>query len=106
MQSAFPTLTETISMVDMWPSLSSLHLSRPAQILPVLYNKCKMKFKLWLNIATFIAIALVVVFARHDIVLALQKLQQLNIWILLLMVPAQFFAFYAVAKVYYHFFKA
>lgn len=65
-----------------------------------------MKFKLWLNIATFIAIALVVVFARHDIVLAFQKLQQLNMWVLLLMIPAQFFAFYAVARVYYHFFKA
>ncbi len=65
-----------------------------------------MKLKLWLNIVTFAAIAVVVIFARHDIVLALQKMQQLNLWILALMVPAQAFAFFAVARVYFHFFKA
>ncbi len=65
-----------------------------------------MRFKFWLNIVTFAAIAVVVVFARHDIIMAFQKMQHLNIWVLALMVPAQFFAFYAVARVYFHFFKA
>jgi uncharacterized protein (TIRG00374 family) len=65
-----------------------------------------MKLKLWINILTFVAIAIVVVFARHDIVLAFQKLANLNLWILSLMIPVQFLAFYAVGRVYYHFFKS
>jgi uncharacterized protein (TIRG00374 family) len=65
-----------------------------------------MKLKLWINVVTFVAIAVVVIFARHDIALALQKMTELNLWVLALMVPAQFFAFYAVGRVYYHFFKA
>lgn len=65
-----------------------------------------MKLKLWINILTFVAIAVVLIFARHDILIALQKLHQLNLWVLALMIPAQFLAFYCVGKVYYHFFKA
>ncbi len=65
-----------------------------------------MRLKLWINIITFAAIVLVVIFARHDIVQAFQKMQQLNLWVLALMIPGQFFAFYAVAKVYDSFFKA
>lgn len=65
-----------------------------------------MKIKLWVNAVTFVAIAVVVVFARHDIALAFQKMQHLNLLVLSLMIPAQFFAFYCVGRVYYHFFKA
>jgi uncharacterized protein (TIRG00374 family) len=65
-----------------------------------------MKIKLWINTFTFVAIAVVVVFARQDIWLALQKLEHLNLWILTLMIPMQFFAFYSVGRVYYQFFKA
>jgi uncharacterized protein (TIRG00374 family) len=65
-----------------------------------------MKIKLWINVLTFVAIIVVVIFARHDILLAFQKMTELNLWVLALMVPAQFFAFYCVGRVYYHFFKA
>lgn len=65
-----------------------------------------MKLKLWINLLTFTAIIVVVVFARHDILLAFQKMQHLNLWVLALMVPVQFFAFYAVGRVYYHFFRS
>ena len=65
-----------------------------------------MRIKLWINLLTFVAIGVVLVFARHDIALAFQKMQSLNLWVLALMIPAQFLAFYAVARVYYHFFKA
>lgn len=65
-----------------------------------------MKIKLWINIATFAAIILVIIFARHDIALAIAKMETLNLWVLALMVPAQAFAFFAVAKVYDHFFRA
>jgi uncharacterized protein (TIRG00374 family) len=65
-----------------------------------------MKLKLWINILTFVAIAVVIVFARHDILLAFQKMQHLNLWVLALMIPTQFFVFWAIGRVYYHFFKA
>lgn len=65
-----------------------------------------MKFRLWLNIITFIALGLVIFFAWGDIVSAFQKMATLNIWVMLLIIPAQFFAFFALAKVYYYFFKA
>ncbi len=64
-----------------------------------------MKVKVWVNALTFVAIIVVVIFARHDILLALQKMQQLNLLVLALMIPAQFFAFYSVGRVYYYFFK-
>lgn len=64
-----------------------------------------MKFKFWLNIATFAAIGIIVFLAWHDIRSAFEKMLTLNLWILALVIPAQFFAFFAIAKVYQHFFK-
>lgn len=65
-----------------------------------------MKLKLWLNLITFGALGLVIFFAWHDIELAFHNMANLNIWVLLLIVPAQLFAFYSLGKVFYHFFKA
>jgi uncharacterized protein (TIRG00374 family) len=65
-----------------------------------------MKLKLWINIFTFVAIAVVIVFARHDIVLAFHKMVHLNLLVLALMIPVQFLVFYAIGRVYYYFFKA
>jgi uncharacterized protein (TIRG00374 family) len=64
-----------------------------------------MKLKLWLNVITFAAIAVIIFFAWHDIVAAFEKMLTLNLWILALIVPMQIFGFYAVAKVYSHYFK-
>lgn len=65
-----------------------------------------MKLKLWLNLLTFCALGLVIFFAWHDITLAFQNIANLNVWVLLLIVPAQLFAFYSLGKVFYHFFRA
>ena len=65
-----------------------------------------MKWKLWLNIVTFIALGLIIYFAWHDIALAFNKMRSLNLWVLSLMIPAQAFVFFALAKVFHHFFKA
>lgn len=65
-----------------------------------------MKLKLWLNIITFAALILIIFFAWTDIIHALQKITTLNIWVLLLIIPAQFFAFYSLGQVFYHFFRA
>ncbi|MGD8374209.1 MAG: lysylphosphatidylglycerol synthase transmembrane domain-containing protein [Candidatus Woesebacteria bacterium] len=65
-----------------------------------------MKLKLWLNIITFGAVGLVVFFAWSDIIAALDQIWKLDLWVLSLIVVAQFIAFFAIAKVYSHFFKA
>jgi uncharacterized protein (TIRG00374 family) len=65
-----------------------------------------MKLKLWLNIITFGALALIIYFAWGDIAHAFEKIATLNVWILLLIVPAQFFAYYSLGKVFFYFFKA
>ncbi len=65
-----------------------------------------MKVKVWLNIATFVAVGLIIYFGRHDIQAAFEKMLSLNVWVLVLLIPVQLFAFFAVARVYYHFFKA
>lgn len=65
-----------------------------------------MKLKLWLNIITFVAVGAIVFFAWSDIMAALAQIWKLDLWILSLIVVAQFFAFFSIAKVYSHFFKA
>lgn len=65
-----------------------------------------MKLKLWLNFITFGALGLIIFFAWGDIVHAFQKMGTLNVWVLLLIIPAQLFAYYSLGKVFFYFFKA
>lgn len=65
-----------------------------------------MKLKLWLNLITFGALALIIFFAWGDIVHAFQKMATLNVWVLLLIIPAQFFSYFALGRMFYFFFKA
>jgi uncharacterized protein (TIRG00374 family) len=64
-----------------------------------------MRLKLIINIATLLAVALVIVFGWKDIGAAFHTMLRLNLWVLLLMIPVQFFSFFAIAKLYYHFFR-
>lgn len=65
-----------------------------------------MKWKLWLNAVTFIALGIIILLAWHDIVRALSRITELNIWIILLMIPAQFLVYITLAKFFHFFFKA
>lgn len=65
-----------------------------------------MKLKLWLNLITFGALALIIFFAWGDIIQAFQKMTTLNIWVLLLIIPAQFFAYFSLGRLFFYFFKA
>lgn len=65
-----------------------------------------MKLKLWLNLITFAALGLVIYFGWGDFVEAFRHMSELNVWVLFLIVPAQFFAYFSLAKVFYHFFNA
>jgi uncharacterized protein (TIRG00374 family) len=65
-----------------------------------------MKWKLWLNLITFAALALIIFLAREDIGHVFTHLRDLNVWVLALMIPAQFLVFFTLAKLFFHFFRA
>lgn len=66
----------------------------------------KSKWKLWLNLITFAALALIIFLARNDIGRVFAHLTDLNIFVLALMIPAQGLVYFTLAKLFYHFLKA
>src|SRR5680860_328823 len=54
-----------------------------------------MSFRLWVTIITFILLALVVYFGWDKIVLAWGLLGSVNMWVWSLLIPVQFFSYYA-----------
>lgn len=67
--------------------------------------KVKKDIKFWINIATIVALLVLVVITRHQIVEAFRKLGDLNSSALLLMIPLQSLNYYAVARLYKDYFK-
>lgn len=65
-----------------------------------------MTFKRWLILITFVALAVLIYAAWHDIVSAFQRLESLNIWVLLATVPLLFLFYFAMAKFFSSFFEA
>lgn len=63
-------------------------------------------FKFWLNIATFVLIAVVIYATRADIVKAFDLLGRVNVWILLLIIPVQFFSYYASTEIFFTYLRA
>ncbi len=57
--------------------------------------------KFWLNIATLVLIAVVLVAARESIEEAVGEVGKANILILLLIIPTQFLSFYAEAEIFF-----
>lgn len=64
------------------------------------------KWKLILNIVTFAALVVIIILARNDIMHVFQRLGDLTVWVLVLMIPAQFAVYYCYAKIFFYFFKA
>lgn len=67
--------------------------------------KIKKNFKFWLNVFTIVALIVLVVITRHQVVDAFKKLGQLNAAALFLMIPLQAINYYAVARLYKDYFK-
>jgi uncharacterized protein (TIRG00374 family) len=65
-----------------------------------------MKWKLALNIATFVALGLIIFFARNDITRVFEHMRDLNVIVLLFMAPAQLLVYFCYAKIFYYFFNA
>lgn len=54
-----------------------------------------MSFRAWLSIITFVLIGVILFFTRHELEHAWDLLFQVNLWILLLLIPAQMLLYYA-----------
>ncbi len=66
----------------------------------IAYNS-RMSFRSWLSIVTFVLIAAVLFFARDDLVQAWNLLWQANWWILALLIPVQFFSYFAGSEIFF-----
>jgi uncharacterized protein (TIRG00374 family) len=54
-----------------------------------------MSFRAWLSTITLVLIAVIIFFSRHELFQAWKLLEQVNIWILLLLIPGQLLVYYA-----------
>lgn len=69
-------------------------------------EKKKFSIKWAVSVATLIILAFVVYQARDQFVEAWGYMQNMNIWVLLLIVPGQIFMYYAAGQVYFAFLRA
>lgn len=65
-----------------------------------------MSFRTWVSIITVILLALVIFFGRHEIVHAWHLLSHVNLWILALIIPVQFFSYYATGGMIFSYLRA
>lgn len=65
----------------------------------------RLSVKQWLNIVTLVLVALVVFFARNDLLKAWELLWSVNIWIFLLVIPLQFLSYYASGATIFSYLK-
>lgn len=65
-----------------------------------------MQLRVVLSIVTFLAIALILYLARHEIISAWFLLGQVNLWILALLLPAQAISYYAVGGMIFSYLRS
>lgn len=65
-----------------------------------------MSFRAWLSVITLILVAVIVYFSRHELVHAWELLGQVNIWILLLMIPGQILVYFAAGEMMFSYLRA
>ncbi len=64
-----------------------------------------MSFKNWLSIVTVVLVGLVLFFARNDLVDAWRLMSSVNLWVFLLIIPAQFLSYYAHGAMIFSYLK-
>lgn len=65
-----------------------------------------MSFRAWLSTITLVFIAVIIFFARHELVAAWKLLAQVDIWILLLLIPGQLLVYYAGAEMMFSYLRS
>lgn len=66
----------------------------------------KISFRGWLTIITLVLLALVVFFARNELVEAWGLLDRVNLWILALLIPVQLFSYFATGGMIFSYLRA
>lgn len=64
-----------------------------------------MSFRTWLSTITLVLIAVIIFFSRHELVHAWKLLEQVNIWILLLLIPGQLLVYYAAGEMMFSYLR-
>ena len=65
----------------------------------------KLSVRAWISILTFVLIGVILFFARHELVRAWELLGQVNIWILLLLVPAIIVGYLAAGEMVFSYLR-
>ena len=65
-----------------------------------------MSFRAWLSVITLLLIAVIIYFSRHELLRAWELLGQVNIWILLLLIPGQLLVYYAGGEILFSYLRA
>jgi len=64
-----------------------------------------MSFRAWLSIVTFVLIGVILYFSREELVRSFELLFQVNIWILLLLIPVQILVYYAAGEMVFSYLR-
>lgn len=65
----------------------------------------KVSLKTWLSLVTLVLVVVILYAARHELVRAWHLLGQVNIWVLLLLVPTQIISYYAAGAMVFSYLK-
>lgn len=65
-----------------------------------------MSFRTWLSVATLVLLAVIIFLARQEIAHAWDLLANVNIWILLLLIPGQILVYYAAGEMIFEYLRA
>jgi uncharacterized protein (TIRG00374 family) len=65
-----------------------------------------MSFRRWLNAATIVLILAILYFSRHELVTAWNLLEQVHIWLLLLIIPLQFISYYSTGAMIFSYLRS
>lgn len=72
--------------------------------MPLVYTRI-MSLRGWLSVLTFVLIAVVLFFSRHELEHAWQLLGRVNLWILLLLIPIQMISYFASGEMYFSYLR-
>jgi uncharacterized protein (TIRG00374 family) len=65
-----------------------------------------MSFRAWLSVVTLVLIAVIIFFSRHELLHAWDLLGKVDIWILLLLIPAQLLVYYTGGEMMFSYLRA
>lgn len=71
----------------------------------MVYMRRRMSVKMWVSIFTIVLLAVVLYLARHEIERAYGVLDEVNLWVLLLLVPLQIISYFAAGEMIFSYLR-